>query len=281
MNWILLLLLCLVISVSINSSLICSMSDTNGEECCTSLVPYVKPVILREFFGDHRNVTIGGRMFRLHQDWQRNGVAGVIWDSGIVLARYISEHPELVANRTVLELGAGLGLPSIISTYQNAKLIHVTDRLSAVSLLGENVRQNANNDCDMKIFAFDWNIDKLPQKYQVILGADLIYGGITFEPLVKLFEDASDHDTVIYLCSKIRYERDQDFYRQLLQKQFDVREIFYETEFAVNIFEIKKLANYCSTRMYEEKKNVTTDAVILSMCDECGIKSLVLMRNGL
>lgn len=84
-----------------------------------------------------------------------------------MLARYISEHPEVVANRTILELGAGLGLPSIVSTYQDAKLIHVTDRLSALSLLEENVRQNANSDCDMKIFAFDWNIDKLLQKYQV------------------------------------------------------------------------------------------------------------------
>lgn len=85
------------------------------------------------------------------------------------MARYISEHPELVTNRTVLELGAGLGLPSIVSTYQNAKLVHATDRASAVSLLEENVRWNANNDCDIKIFAFDWNIDKLSQKYQVFI----------------------------------------------------------------------------------------------------------------
>lgn len=83
------------------------------------------------------------------------------------MARYISEHPEMVANRTVLELGAGLGLPSIIATYQGAKLIHVTDRVNALSLLEENVRWNANKDCDIEIFAFDWNIDQPLQKYQV------------------------------------------------------------------------------------------------------------------
>lgn len=64
---------------------------------------------------------------------------------------------------------------------------------------------------------------------------------------MKLFRDASDYDTVIYLCSKIRYQRDQNFYDQLLLQHFDVREIFYETEFGVNIFEIKKLTNYCNT----------------------------------
>ncbi|EFO21549.2 hypothetical protein LOAG_06939 [Loa loa] len=244
MNCLFLLLLYIGINVNINSPLICSMSATNEEEHCSALVPYAKPMILQEFSSDHRMVTISGRTFQLRQDWQRNGVAGVIWDSSIALARYISEHPELVMNRTVLELGAGLGLPSIVSTYQDAMLIHVTDRASTISLLEENVRQNAKNDCDIEIFAFDWNVDKLSQKYQVILGADLIYGGIRFEPLMKLFWDASDHDTTIYLCSKIRYQRDQDFYDQLVQEQFDVRKIFYETEFSVNIFEIKKLANY-------------------------------------
>ncbi|VBB33166.1 unnamed protein product [Acanthocheilonema viteae] len=209
------------------------MSDTDGGERCSALIPYMKPVILSEFSSDQRNVTIGERTFRLRQDWQQNGISGVIWDSSIALARYISKHPELVANHTVLELGAGLGLPSIISSYQDVKLIHVTERVSAVSLLEENVRQNANNDCNIKIFAFDWNVDQLQQKYQVILGADLIYSGIKFEPLVKLFRDVSDHDTVIYLCSKIRYQRDRDFYSKLLQEQFDVREIFYETEFAM------------------------------------------------
>ncbi|CAG9538842.1 unnamed protein product [Cercopithifilaria johnstoni] len=243
MNWIFLLLLC----VNINSALIYTMADTYRQEHCSALVPYVGPMILREFLSDYRNVTISGRTFRLRQNWQQNGVAGVIWDSGIALARYISEHPELVANRTVLELGAGLGLPSIISSYQDTKLIHITDKASALDLLEENIRQNANNDCDIKIFALDWNVDQPPQKYQVILGADLIYIGITFEPLLKLFRDASDHDAVIYLSSKIRYQRDQDFHSQFLREQFDVREIFYETEFAVNIFEIKKLTHYCNT----------------------------------
>lgn len=87
--------------------------------------------------------------------------------------------------------------------------------------------------------------------FQVILGADLIYGGTEFESLLKLFRDASDHNTVIYLCSKIRYQRDQNFYNQLLQEQFDVKEIFYETDFAVKIFEIKKLADYYNTLLIE------------------------------
>lgn len=81
MNWFFLLLLYTDININVNLSLVCSMSDTDGKEECSALVPYVKPVMLREFSSDHRTVSIGERTFRLHQDWQQNGVAGVIWDS--------------------------------------------------------------------------------------------------------------------------------------------------------------------------------------------------------
>lgn len=81
MNWIYLLLLYTGIIVDINSIQICGMSDTGRKEHCSALVPYVKPMILREFSSDYRNVTVGGRTFRLRQNWQKNGVAGVIWDS--------------------------------------------------------------------------------------------------------------------------------------------------------------------------------------------------------
>lgn len=83
------------------------------------------------------------------------------------MAQYISDYPETVANQTVLELGAGLGLPSIVATYQNAKFIHTTDRTSAIPLLDENIRRNANRDVNVKVAAFDWYTDKVPQKYQV------------------------------------------------------------------------------------------------------------------
>lgn len=74
-------LLYVIRSIDVISSLTRSMSDTRRGEQCSDLVPYVKPVILREFSSDHRAVTINMRKFQLHQDWQQNGIAGVIWDS--------------------------------------------------------------------------------------------------------------------------------------------------------------------------------------------------------
>ncbi|EJW77542.1 hypothetical protein WUBG_11548 [Wuchereria bancrofti] len=68
-------------SVKINSSLIRNMLNTDSEKHCSALIPYAKPIILREFSNEHRIVTINGQTFQLRQDWQQNGVAGVIWDS--------------------------------------------------------------------------------------------------------------------------------------------------------------------------------------------------------
>lgn len=36
------------------------------------------------------------------------------WPSSFVLSNYIASHPELVQNKCVLELGAGVGLPGLV-----------------------------------------------------------------------------------------------------------------------------------------------------------------------
>ena len=39
----------------------------------------------------------------------------LLWESAVGLARHLAAHPELVAGKTVLELGAGVGLPGTVS----------------------------------------------------------------------------------------------------------------------------------------------------------------------
>jgi predicted nicotinamide N-methyase len=46
-----------------------------------------------------------------------------IWPSAIAMALLLQERPALVAGKTVLELAAGLGLPSIIAAKHAAKVI--------------------------------------------------------------------------------------------------------------------------------------------------------------
>lgn len=50
-----------------------------------------------------------------------------LWNSGRVLAQYFQEHPHFVADKDVLELGAGAGLPGLVAGVLAARRVVITD----------------------------------------------------------------------------------------------------------------------------------------------------------
>ena len=58
-----------------------------------------------------------------------------VWPSSIALLKLLQKHPSWIKNKTVLELGAGIGLASLMMANE-AKAIQVSDyNLEAVELL--------------------------------------------------------------------------------------------------------------------------------------------------
>jgi nicotinamide N-methyltransferase len=52
----------------------------------------------------------------------------LLWNAGQVVAQYLEDHAEqLVRGKTVLELGAGAGLPSLVAAVLGAQKVVVTD----------------------------------------------------------------------------------------------------------------------------------------------------------
>lgn len=50
------------------------------------------------------------------------------WPSSVVLAQYLWYHRKILANKNILELGAGTGLPGILTLLSgNTKSVTVTD----------------------------------------------------------------------------------------------------------------------------------------------------------
>ncbi|KAF2484094.1 hypothetical protein BDY17DRAFT_294968 [Neohortaea acidophila] len=65
----------------------------------------------------------------------------LLWNAGRTLATYLEQHAQtLIANKTVLELGAGAGLPSLICALHGAQKVLVTDYPEAELI--ENLRLN-------------------------------------------------------------------------------------------------------------------------------------------
>ncbi|KAF1972446.1 hypothetical protein BU23DRAFT_554991 [Bimuria novae-zelandiae CBS 107.79] len=121
-----------------------------------------------------------------------------LWNAGRTISDYLEERAnELVKDKTVLELGAGAGLPSLVCALISAKQVVVTD-YPDVELV-ENLRYNIDH-CDLlpdrsKVAAegYLWGADTtvltkhLPENdgFDVLILADLLFNHSEHTKLVK------------------------------------------------------------------------------------------------
>lgn len=120
-----------------------------------------------------------------------------IWPSAIALANALIQHPEWVRQHQVLELGSGLGLPSIIAARLDAASVTATDfHPACLPFLQANTRRNQapNIQCQY----LDWRSPPTHQTYDCILGSDLLYEPQQVKTLVSCIQTlCAPHGTLI------------------------------------------------------------------------------------
>ena len=126
-----------------------------------------------------------------------------LWGGSKNLCNYLSENPTYVADKIVLELGAGLGVCGILAHKLGAKKVVLTDGDTAtLANMRDNVSVNCNNESDEEIIIckqlrwgrhLDLFREKCGTEFDTIIGGDVIYAQ---EGLQPLFE------TVAHLLSK-------------------------------------------------------------------------------
>ena len=107
-----------------------------------------------------------------------------VWPSAIALHNVLQKHPILIKDKNVIELGAGIGLPSLMMA-DIAKSIQISDYdKEAVALLQKNIEhlqlQNA------EALQIDWNAIPENMYPEVILLSDVNYDPIQFDVLISL-----------------------------------------------------------------------------------------------
>jgi predicted nicotinamide N-methyase len=96
-----------------------------------------------------------------------------LWPSGVALARVVADQD--LAGARVLELGAGLGLPSLAAALRGAVVLATDWAEDAVALLRENA---AANRIALRAERVRWDDPGLllaEAPWDVVLGADLLY----------------------------------------------------------------------------------------------------------
>jgi predicted nicotinamide N-methyase len=95
-----------------------------------------------------------------------------LWPSGLALAQRLASLP--LAGSTVLELGCGLGLPSLVASLCGADVVATDWATDALELLRRNA---ARNGAVLATALVDWrDPTKLPAgSFDLLLAADVLY----------------------------------------------------------------------------------------------------------
>jgi predicted nicotinamide N-methyase len=100
-----------------------------------------------------------------------------LWPASTALAEALPE----VAGLRVVELGCGLGVPSLVAAARGATVTAVDWAADAIALLRENA---ARNGLELEAVRADWR--SFEGSFDLALAADVLYEERNVEPLVEL-----------------------------------------------------------------------------------------------
>ncbi len=125
-----------------------------------------------------------------------------VWPASIALAQWLVQQPKYTRNKNVLELAAGLGMPSL-AIAPLAQKVTCTDYLSeAVAVAQQSALYNGFENIDCRVL--DWN--HLPPELEadVLLLSDVNYEPQQFEMLYRVLQQFLQKGTTIILSTPQR-----------------------------------------------------------------------------
>jgi len=142
------------------------------------------------------------------------GVGGAAWPAGYVLAEYMSRRPSIPpdaddvfdwTNKRVVELGAGLGLVSIVAALLGADVVATDGVEGVLPVMRENVQKHtaaAKHAVNCTLLSWGEEADEtriLADGVDVVLAADVVYGDKVhiWKKLLKTINRLTDPSTMI------------------------------------------------------------------------------------
>jgi predicted nicotinamide N-methyase len=101
-----------------------------------------------------------------------------LWPAGLALARAL---PRRLDNVRVVELGCGLGVPSLVAAARGASVTALDWAAEAVGLLQRNAERNK---LTLATLLADWR--SFTGSFDLVLAADVLYESRNVEPLLAL-----------------------------------------------------------------------------------------------
>ncbi len=128
----------------------------------------------------------------------------MIWESAVVLADVMDERGQELRGRSILELGCGVGLPGLVAQQQGARVVQTDHDALALALCRHNAALNRITGVEQ--FVGDWQDWTHTQRYDLVIGADIIYDTADYEVLEKVFRNTVAPRGEILLTDPMRQQ---------------------------------------------------------------------------
>jgi predicted nicotinamide N-methyase len=126
----------------------------------------------------------------------------VLWPAAIALAHEVAARGETLAGKRVLELGAGTGLPGIVAASLGARVVQTDRQELAMGVCRRNAERNGVPTIEHRIA--DWTEWSDTERYDFIIGSDILYGDAMHPHLRRIFETNLAPGGVILLSDPFR-----------------------------------------------------------------------------
>ncbi|KAL1771112.1 protein-lysine methyltransferase METTL21C [Sigmodon hispidus] len=168
----------------------------------------------------------------------------VVWPGATALCQYLEDHKEELnlQDAKILEIGAGPGLVSIVSSLLGAQ-VTATDLPDVLGNLQYNLLKNTL-ECtthlpEVKELVWGEDLDqKFPKSkyfYDYVLASDVVYHHYFLDKLLTTMVYLSQPGTVVLWANKFRFSTDYDFLDKFKQV-FDTTLVAEHSESSVKLF---------------------------------------------
>ncbi len=147
-----------------------------------------------------------------------------MWEGAIVLIDYLCNQRWEKA-MSFLEIGAGIGFVGIVTASLGHRVTITDYNEDALNFIHANALKNLREDeiKRVKVKKCDWNRPDLDEKYDYIIGSDVIFREEDFEPILSLFDRYLKEDGEIILSEGIR--KSSLKFLEFLDKGYNVKAI--------------------------------------------------------
>ena len=128
-----------------------------------------------------------------------------LWPSAIAMSQYLIENSDLIHGKSIIEIGSGLGLPSIVASEFAAEIICTDYIQESLDFAKTNYLLNYPTDEKIKFEILDWrNMCDIHAKYDIIIASDVAYERKAIADLENCLIQLAHENTLVFLSEPNR-----------------------------------------------------------------------------